>query len=103
MKCDIQCLDRVQRRLTKRRKNLYDTSYYERLIGLNALTLEHERIVSDVSLLHKFMHGKMDYCLENIDIKLAANNERSGIFHLTQYHHASHVSNKLFHHRAVCE
>ena len=51
MKCDIQCLERAQQRFTKRLGNLYDTSYYECPISLNALTLEHERTVSDVSLL----------------------------------------------------
>ena len=94
MKCDIQCLERVQRRFTKRLGNLCDTSYYERLISLNTLSLEHERIVSDVSLLHKYMYGKVDYCLEDISFKVAANNERSGKFRLTQHHLAS--PNALF-------
>ena len=57
MKCDIQCLEREQRRFTKRLGNLYYTSYYERLISLNALTLEHERIVFDVSLWYRCMYG----------------------------------------------
>jgi hypothetical protein len=49
------------------------------------------------------MYGKMDFCLADIGIKLAANNERSGKFRLAQHHHASRVSNALFQHRAVCE
>ena len=103
IKCDIQCLERVQRRFTNWLGNYYNTLYYERLISLNALTLEHEQIVFDVSLLHKCMYGRVDYCLEDNCIKLAANNERSGKSRLTQHHHASRVSNVLFQHRAVCE
>ena len=76
--------------------NLYDTSYYTRLISLNALTLNNEQIVSDVSLLHKCMYGKVDYCLEDIGMKLAAKNERGGKFRLTQHHRASCVSKALF-------
>ena len=79
------------------------TSYHERIISLYALTLEHERIVSDVSLLHRFMHGKMNYCSHDIGIKLVANNERSGKFRLIQHHHASRGSNALFHHSVVSE
>ena len=84
-------------------KPIYDTSYYERLISLNALTLEHERIVSDVSLLHKCIYSKVDHCLEDFGIKLVANNKRSGIFRLTQHRLSSCISNALFQHRAICE
>ena len=60
VKCAIQFLEHVQRRFTKRLGNLCDTSYYERSISPNALTPEHQWIVSDVSLLHKCVYGKVD-------------------------------------------
>ena len=98
MKCDIQCPQRVQRRFTNRLGDLYDTLYYGHLISLNiiTLTLEHERIVSNVSLLHKCVYDKVDYCLEDIGIKLAAYNKRSDKSRLTQHHQANCVSNAFF-------
>ena len=60
MKCNIQCLERVQCHFMKQLGHLCDTSYHERLISLNASSLEHERIVSDVYLLHKSMYDKLD-------------------------------------------
>ena len=100
MKCDYQCSERVQRRFTKRPGNLCDTSLNERLISPNALALEHERTVFDCT---DVVYGKVDYCLEDTGIKLAANNKRRGKFCLTQHHRARRILNALFQNRAVCD
>ena len=56
------------------------------------------------------MNGKVNYCLEDIAIKLATNNQRMILLSLLVANlmamsskHVSHVSNLLFQHRAICE
>jgi hypothetical protein len=78
-------------------------SYPERLNVLHALSLEKERLVADVVLLHRCMHGKSDYKLSDIGVALSNNNERSGKVRLEQRQHALYISRSLFPHRAVRE
>ena len=67
------------------------------------LSLEKERLVADVVLLHRCMHGQSDYKLSDIGVALSTNNERSGKVRLEQKQHALCISSSLFPHRAVRE
>ena len=55
--CDINMLERVQRRFTKRLPGLYRLSYEDRLLQLNLDSLESRRIKTDLLLCFKIMHG----------------------------------------------
>jgi hypothetical protein len=103
LKYDVNAVERVQRRFTKKLAGMGNLSYPERLNVLHALSLEKERLVADVVLLHRCMHGKSDYKLSDIGVALSTNNERSGKVRLEQCQHALHISRSLFAHRAVRE
>jgi hypothetical protein len=97
LKYDVNAVERVQRRFTKKLAGMGNLSYPERLNVLHALSLEKERLVADVVLLHRCMHGKSDYKLSDIGVALSNNNERSGKVRLEQCQHALYISRSLFH------
>jgi hypothetical protein len=78
LKYDVNAVERVQRRFTKKLAGMGNLSYPERLNVLHALSLEKERLVADVVLLHRCIHGQSDYKLSDIGVALSTNNERSG-------------------------
>jgi len=57
---DIDMLERVQRRFTKRLPGMYRLSYEDRL-QLNLDSLESRRIKIDLLLCFKIMHGYVDF------------------------------------------
>jgi len=64
-KTDINLIERVQRRFTKRLLGLKDISYHDRLVILdNADALEIRRLKMDLILLFKFTHNlvALDFC-----------------------------------------
>jgi Reverse transcriptase (RNA-dependent DNA polymerase) len=103
LKVDIVALERVQRRFTKKFAGLNNLSYDQRLSALNALTLEQERLLADVSTLHRCIYGKSDCPLSSIGVTVSCNNKRSGKVRLEQSQHTLRTSNSLFSHRAVRE
>jgi hypothetical protein len=96
LKYDVNAVERVQRRFTKKLAGMGNLSYPERLNVLHALSLEKERLVADVVLLHRCMHGKSDYKLSDIGVALSTNNERSGKVRLEQCQHALYISRSQF-------
>ena len=58
--CDIDMLERVQRRFTKRLPGLYRLSYEDRLQQLNLDSLESRCIKTDLLLCFKIMRGFID-------------------------------------------
>jgi ribonucleases P/MRP protein subunit RPP40 len=103
LKNDVTAVERVQRRFTKRLAGMSSLTYSERLTALNATTLENERRMADMVLLHRCLHGQCDYKLSDIGIALSANNERSGKVRFEQSRHVLRISSNLFSHRAVRE
>jgi len=54
---DINLIERVQRRFTKRLSGLWDLSYFERLRMLGSIeTLELRRLKADLIMIHKIVH-----------------------------------------------
>jgi hypothetical protein len=84
------------RRFAKRLNVLTDLPYPLRLQRLNALSLQNERHVADVTLIHKSIHGKTGYKPHEIGLNLSANNSRSGKLRLEQCRHANQLTNALF-------
>ena len=100
---DILALEKVQRRYAKKLAGQRDMPYEQRIRTLCAQTLEHSRLISDVSLLHRCIHGQVDFHLEDIDVMSSKNNERSGKLHLEQHSQANRITNGLFVYRSVRE
>ena len=57
---DIDCVENVQRRFTKRFPGLWETPYTERLQILGLESLEKRRIISDLILTYKILNKKID-------------------------------------------
>jgi hypothetical protein len=74
----ILTVERVQRRFTKKLNDLYDLPYVQRLQLLDALLLQVERHVADITLIHKCIHGKTGYKPNEIGLNFSVNNSRSG-------------------------
>jgi len=63
-KTDINLIERVQRRFTKRLLGLEDISYHDRLVMLdNADTLEIRRLNIDFKMLLKITHDVVAFFL----------------------------------------
>ena len=75
---DILALEKVQRCYTKKLAGLRDLPYEQRLRTLYIQTLEHSRLIANVSLIHRCIHGQVDFYLEDICVMSSKNNERSG-------------------------
>ena len=54
---DIDSLEIVQRYVTKRLPDLWETPYEQRLRIIGLLTLEHRRIMLDLYLCYNIMHS----------------------------------------------
>ena len=63
-KSDIELIERVQRRFTKRLVGLRNLSYLERLSSLNVETLELRRLKQDLVLIHKILHNLVSIDLD---------------------------------------
>ena len=53
----ITLVEDVQRSFTRRLPGFADLSYEERLVNLNLQSLEHRRLIADLSLCYKIIHG----------------------------------------------
>lgn len=60
LKCEIDALERVQRRFTKRLRGMNALSYTERLAKLELLTLELRRLHNDLVVCYRIVFGLID-------------------------------------------
>ena len=60
LKCEIDALERVQRRFTKRLRGMDTLSYTDRLVKLELITLELRRLHSDLVMCYKIVFGLID-------------------------------------------
>jgi len=61
-KCDIDAVERVQLRFTKRLPGLSNYTYNERLSLLNIPSLEQRRMCADLILCYKMLFGHLNIC-----------------------------------------
>ena len=59
-KKNINKLESVQRSFTKAIDKLHSCSYKERLLNLNLVSLQHRRLISDLLMCYKILHGLVD-------------------------------------------
>ena len=57
---DINIIEKVQRRFTKRMPGMFAKTYEHRRAALNLMTLEHRRLRNDVLMVYKLLHGLVD-------------------------------------------
>ena len=60
LKCEIDALERVQRRFTKRLRGMDTLSYTDRLVKLELITLELRRLHNDLVMCYKIVFGLID-------------------------------------------
>ncbi len=65
-KIEIDLIERIQRRFTKRLPGMMDLNYEERLVQLNRPTLQTRRNRQDLVFLWSLLHGQMMCCTENM-------------------------------------
>ena len=69
-KYDIDAVERVQRRFTKRLPGLSNYTYNERLSFLNIPSLEQRRMHADLILCYKMLFGHLNICSVDFFLKL---------------------------------
>ena len=76
---DINLIERIQRRFTK---NILrnDMCYEDRLKHLNLKTLEKRRLISDILLTYKILHGHIPDLINMFSYKNPTANTRSSVF-----------------------
>ena len=60
LKCEIDALERVQRRFTKRLRGMDSLSYTDRLAKLELITLELRRLHNDLIMCYKITFGLVE-------------------------------------------
>ena len=78
-KQEVDAIESVQRRFTKKLPGLQNLTYDQRLTSLGALSLKDSRTVADMILIFKCMNGLCgDITLNDLGLCMSQNNERSG-------------------------
>jgi ribonucleases P/MRP protein subunit RPP40 len=81
----IQQLEKIQRRFTKKLNGLHNLTYVDRLEYLNSLSLSVERTKADLVMVYKCIHRKNNVRLEDLGLSFSNNNERSGCPRLQRF------------------
>ena len=100
---DIEALEAVQRRFIKRLISQRNCSYGERLCNLSLLSLESQRIETDLITAYKLIHSMMGISTEEAGLALSISNTRGGGICLQQKFAASVSIASHFKFRAVAE
>ena len=90
---DIELIEKVQRRFTKRICGLQHLSYHERLQSLGALSLQHLRTYLDLITLYKLLHNNTATCF---GLSLATARTRGGGIRLQQLRARTRNASALF-------
>ena len=103
LKNKIDALEKVQKRFTKRLHGFHDYSYDERLKSLETLSLSHSRMMADLVFIHRCLHSKVQFSLNDIGLSLSNNNCRSGKLRLLQQRPVNSATASLFVSRVASE
>jgi len=74
---DINCVEAVQRRFTKRLPGMSNLSYLARLKKLNLESLEIRRIKADLILMYKIMFNVVDVAVDDLFTVNVSRNDRT--------------------------
>ena len=95
-KGNINLLENVQRRYTKRIRGLSNMSYSERLSELNALSVANRLIYSDMTFTYKILHNLTSYSCSDVGLQLSKSNTRGNSLHFVHRKIVSNVHASLF-------
>jgi hypothetical protein len=73
---DINCVENVQRRFTKRLPGMQNLSYLARLKKLNLESLEIRRLRADLILMYKILFGLVDVAVDDFFVLNVSRNNR---------------------------
>ena len=99
LRCEVNELEEVQRRLTKRIEGSRDKSYGDRLHRCDLLSLESRRIERDMHTVFKLIHGLHGITLKDAGLSLCNSTGGSGV-RLKQGHVINNAICNLFKYRA---
>lgn len=100
LKKDINAIENVQRRATKRIPGFRDLSYQERLKHLNLPTLGYRRLRGDMIEMYKIMTGKYDSNVTDF-IKINRNDTRGHQYKIYKVHTRLNLRKYSFVHRSA--
>ena len=72
---DIDCLERVQKRFTKKCSDIRHLSYDSRLKFLKSLSVKNLRLYDDMVFTYKIIHGDVDTSLSELGLSLVNNSQ----------------------------
>ena len=98
---DIDCVERVQRRFTKRLPGLKNYSYGERLTLLGLQTLELRRLHIDLIMCYKIVFGLMDIRFNDFFCLSPSTRTRGHPYKLYKNGHSKKAKNIFFTERIV--
>jgi hypothetical protein len=101
LKQDIEMVERVQRKYTKRLPGFQNYSYLERLKLLNLTSLELRRLHTDLIWCYKIVFGLVDLNFDEFFDWSRAVNTRGHSFKLYKHHNSSNTRAKYFSERVV--
>ena len=100
---DINLLEKIQRRFTKRLHGLSDKIYYERLLQLGAFSLHNRISYAGLIFIFKSLHGWIRCPASDFGLRLSAASNKSGRVRLKQQLIKSLSGASLFSCRAPSE
>ena len=84
MRKDVRCIESVQRRYTKSIHGMYNLTYDEKLLQLNALNLENRRIYADMTFTYKVLHCLIKCTADELGLRLVHSRTRGDGVRLMQ-------------------
>jgi len=93
-KCEVDAIEKVQRRFTKRIQGFNNYSYGQRLNLLHLLRLEMRRMQNDVIWCYKILFGHVKICSSNF-FEFRLSSTRGHPYKLFK-HHCSNTSRSVF-------
>ena len=103
LKCEINALEKFQRRYTKTIHELRGLSYKERLRRLNALSLTNRRLYADMTFIYNCLHGHVNFPAADMGLHLKSTITRANGLELKQICPSNNTFANLFRCRAVSQ
>ena len=103
LKCEINALEKLQRRYTKTIHKLRCLSYKERLRRLNALSLTNRKLYVDMTFIYNCLHGHVNFPAADMGLRLKSTITRANGLELEQICLSNNTFANLFRCRAVLQ
>jgi hypothetical protein len=98
---EVDELEAIQRKFTKRLEGQSQCTYGRRLHNLSLLSLESQRLHADLLTVHRLRHNGMDMSLEDAGLCVSSSNTRGGGVKLVHLRPTSVAAASHFNYRAA--